>query len=422
MGYLSFTAPSFSSLLFRTTAQALSRPSPPAQVAHLYKNKEEFEQKQAYQSERLRFGMFRTAVDSALNCAFLLYGYYPATWAVAGEWSTALAHVFARGQPSEPVQSAVWVVLLTLISTVLGLPWKVYSTFYLEAKHGFNKTSLSTFVSDMVKSLLLTLVLAPPLTAVVVLILLHTGPYVALYLWLFAFILSLVMMTVYPVLIAPLFNKYDPLPDGSLRTQIESLAASLSFPLKKLFVMDGSRRSAHSNAFMYGFFNNKRIVLFDTLLSQCSEEQVVSVLAHELGHWALRHTPILFTATQFILAVQLSVFATLRSAPGLYDSFLFSPTQRPVLASLLLFQLIIGPVDEVLGLLSNAVSRRFEFQADAFAVKLGRGEALIDALCTLDKENKGPPNVDPLYSAYHYSHPPLPERLRAISDGMKKQK
>lgn len=390
-------------------------------MAHLYTNKDEFEQKQSYQSERLRFGMFRTAFDAVLNCVFLLYGYYPATWALAGQWSTTLANAFARGPPSEAVQSAVWVVLLSIFSTVLGLPWRVYSTFYLEAKHGFNKTTVATFVSDMIKSLLLTFILAPPLTAAVVLILLHTGPYVAFYLWLFAFTLSLVMMTVYPVLIAPLFNKYEPLPDGSLRTQIESLAASLSFPLKKLFVMDGSRRSAHSNAFMYGFFNNKRIVLFDTLLSQCSEEQVVSVLAHELGHWALRHTPILFTATQIVLAVQLGVFATLRSAPGLYDSFLFPPTQRPVLASMLLFQLIIGPVDELLGLLSNAVSRRFEFQADAFAVKLGRGEALIAALCTLDKENKGPPNVDPLYSAYHYSHPPLPERLKAIGDGMKKK-
>ena len=161
-------------------------------------------------------------------------------------------------------------------------------------------------------------------------------------------------------------------------------------------------------------------MLYDTLLTQCTDDQVTAVLAHELGHWKLRHTPVLFIASQCVLASQLALFAMTRGAPGLYTSFGFPVDQRPALAALLLFQMIIGPVDEVLGLLQNVVSRKFEFQADNFGVSLGWGKDLKTALCVLDKENKGPPNVDELYSAYHYSHPPLPERLRAIDAAMKK--
>ncbi len=323
---------------------------------------------------------------------------------------------------TEIYQSIIWMLLTTVISMVMNLPWSVYRTFYLEARHGFNRTTPTTFVLDIFKSLLLTVLFTPPILAGVIWILLHTGPYMAVYLWGFMFTLSIVMMTVYPTVIAPLFNKYAPLPVGPLRVKIEALATKLNFPLKKLFVVDGSTRSAHSNAYMYGFFGNKRIVLYDTLISQASEDQVVAVLAHEMGHWKHGHTHVLFIGTNILMACQLGLFSMARFAPGLYTSFGFPPTHRPALAALLLFQLMIGPVDEVLNLIMNIISRKFEFQADAFGVKLGYGKELKDALCVLDKENKGPPNVDELYSAYHYSHPPLPERLAAIDAGMKKKK
>lgn len=172
---------------------------------------------------------------------------------------------------------------------------------------------------------------------------------------------------------------------------------------------------------MYGFFKNRRIVLYDTLIQQCDEDQVTAVLAHELGHWKLGHTIFLFISTQVILGAQMGLFAALRGAPGLYESFGFIGSgNQPALAALVLFQMIIGPLDEFLGLLNNMVSRMFEFQADAFGVHLGKGKHLKEALCILDKENKGPPNVDPWYSTYHYSHPPLPERLKAISAKEKK--
>ena len=420
--------------------KALQRPSPPPQVAHLYASStgnnnesngkgntsgnEDFKKKQAYQIDKLRFGMVHAAYETSLNVGFLLFYFYPITW----RWSAALLPTrtawLSRATPTtvEILQSIVWVLLISIISTVMNLPWSVYKTFSLEARHGFNKTTPKTFVTDMIKSLVLTFVLAPPIIAAIVLILLKTGPLMPVYLWTFIFTLSIVMMTLYPTLVAPLFNRYDALPDGELKEKIQALATMLKFPLKKLFVVDGSKRSAHSNAYMYGFFNNKRIVLYDTLLSQCTDNQVVAVLAHELGHWKLRHTPVLFVASQCLLAAQLSLFAVARFAPGLYSSFGFVPGERPALAAMMLFQLIIGPVDEVLGLLQNVISRAFEFQADAFGASLGWGAELKAALCVLDKENKGAPNVDRWYSAYHYSHPPLPERLAAIDENMKDKK
>jgi STE24 endopeptidase len=403
-----------SALIILYEAQALKNTTPPKEVKHLY-TKDECEKKASYQQDKLRFSIVHSLVDTVINFAMLLRGYYPYSWSVAG----ALISYF--GWEGEIKQSISWVLLLTVISSFMSLPWSIYSTFHIEAKHGFNKTTPMTFVTDFMKSMVLTFVIAPPIIAGIVYILLHTGPAMAMYLWSFMFVLSLVMLTIYPILIAPLFNKYTPLEEGSLRTKIEDLASSLSFPLKKLFVVDGSKRSAHSNAYMYGFFKNRRIVLYDTLIQQCDEDQVTAVLAHELGHWKLGHTIFLFISTQVILGAQMGLFAALRGAPGLYESFGFIGSgNQPALAALVLFQMIIGPLDEFLGLLNNMVSRMFEFQADAFGVQLGKGKHLKEALCILDKENKGPPNVDPWYSTYHYSHPPLPERLKAISAKEKK--
>jgi len=422
--------------------QALKRPSPPAEVKHLYTSKE-FQKKQNYQLERLNFGMLHSAWDVITTIAFLWFGFYPKTWQMAGTilskfvntptnvvTTTKLFGIISWGAKTaatmtpctEIYQSIIWMFLISNISVIMNLPWSVYRTFSLEARHGFNRTTPKTFILDFFKSLLLTTIFMPPILATVVWILLHTGPYMALYLWSFTFTLSIVMMTVYPTVIAPLFNKYDQLPMGPLREKIEALATRLNFPLKKLFVVDGSTRSAHSNAYMYGFFGNKRIVLYDTLISQSSEDQVVAVLAHEMGHWKCGHTWILFIGTNIIMACQLGLFSLARFAPGLYTSFGFQASHHPALAALLLFQMIIGPVDEVLNLCMNIVSRKFEFEADGFGVSLGYGNELKQALCRLDKENKGPPYVDELYSAYHYSHPPLPERLRAIDAGMKKKK
>ncbi|GAY51453.1 hypothetical protein CUMW_134310, partial [Citrus unshiu] len=232
-------------------------------------SQEKFEKSRGYSLDKSHFHFVHEFVTILMDSAILLFRILPWFWKVS--------HWF----------------------TLTDLPFSLYSTFVIEARHGFNKQTIWLFFRDMIKGMILAIVLGPPIVSAIIIIVQKGGPYLAIYLWAFMFVLSLVMMTLYPVLIAPLFNKFTPLPEGELREKIEKLASSLKFPLKKLFVVDGSTRSSHSNAYMYGFFKNKRIVLYDTLIQQCkNDEEIVAVIAHELGHWKLNHTMYSFIAVQ----------------------------------------------------------------------------------------------------------------------------
>ncbi|GAY51451.1 hypothetical protein CUMW_134310, partial [Citrus unshiu] len=316
-------------------------------------SQEKFEKSRGYSLDKSHFHFVHEFVTILMDSAILLFRILPWFWKVS--------HWF----------------------TLTDLPFSLYSTFVIEARHGFNKQTIWLFFRDMIKGMILAIVLGPPIVSAIIIIVQKGGPYLAIYLWAFMFVLSLVMMTLYPVLIAPLFNKFTPLPEGELREKIEKLASSLKFPLKKLFVVDGSTRSSHSNAYMYGFFKNKRIVLYDTLIQQCkNDEEIVAVIAHELGHWKLNHTMYSFIAVQHTVI----------------------------------------PIQHLVSFGLNLVSRSFEFQADAFAKKLGYASALRAGLVKLQEENLSAMNTDPWYSAYHYSHPPLVERLAAIDEPDKKEK
>jgi len=366
----------------------------------------------SYNLHKWNFQMVNRVWD-VVECVIMLhYDVFSVLWA----WALKPMALAGLGAEHELIRSIVFTLIYIVITTVIGLPFSIYDTFFLEQKHGFNKQTPWLFIMDMVKTLALSVVLIPVLESVVVPIIQHGGDLLALWLWLAMLTISITMMTIYPVLIAPLFNKFEPLPEGELRGKIETLAASLHFPLKKLFVVDGSTRSAHSNAYMYGFFKNKRIVLYDTLVKQCEghDEEIVAVLAHELGHWKLKHTVYNFAAMQLVVIVQFTLFAVVRHTTGLYTAFGFD--SKPALISLLLFQYIVSPVDHVVSLLFNLLSRRFEFQADGFACKLDHGRALRAGLVRLQEENKSSPNIDSWYSAYHHTHPPLVERLKAIAD------
>ncbi|KAF6266083.1 peptidase family M48-domain-containing protein [Scenedesmus sp. NREL 46B-D3] len=386
--------------------KAIKAPDPPAELKGLF-TRELYDQAQAYSVDKWWFGFWHGLYNLVETVLWLQLRVTPWLWYSLPSWlPQPLAEMVAQ---NEIVHTVVFILASSLISMVMGLPWSLYSTFVIEERHGFNKQTLGLFVADLVKSLLLGAVFVPPLVGAFTYILQHAGPWVPLQLWAFVLVVSMFFLTIYPVVIAPLFNKYELLPQGSLRGKIEALAGSLKFPLKKLYTMDGSKRSAHSNAYMYGFFNNKRIVLFDTLIKECSEEQVVAVLAHELGHWKLRHTPINFVMSQFITLANFLLFA----------GFGFGKS-RPAFIAFVLFQYLVTPVDEVIGFFTNAVSRRFEYQADGFAVQQGKGTELRQALLKLEETNKASLNVDPLYSAYHHSHPHITERLAAIDAALKK--
>jgi STE24 endopeptidase len=332
--------------------------------------------------------------------------------------------------------TALFILLGSLISAVLDLPWNIYYTFVLEQKHGFNKMSGAFYAKDKVKKLVVLQLLLQPIIASMILIIKIGGDYFFIYAWLFSVIVTLFLITIYADYIAPLFDKYTPLPDGPLRSDIETLAASIEFPLKNIYVLDGSKRSAHSNAYFYGFHKNKRIVLFDTLLEDytplneegqvdataegqkkktgCTNQEVLGVLGHELGHWKLNHMTKNLAISQVNMFLCFMVFACFHKQQLLYSAFGFYRVQPTFIGLLILFQYIFSPYNELLSFAMTVLSRRFEFQADQFAKMLGRAGPLSSALVKLNKDNLGFPVNDWLFSAWHHSHPPLIERLHAI--------
>eukprot|EP01035_Chromulina_nebulosa_P021089 gene21089-27328_t len=279
--------------------------------------------------------------------------------------------------------------LSTVHDTIISLPFAFYGTFVVEQKHGFNKTTVALFFRDKALTLLLTSVIGSPIISIIILLVRWGGQYFYFYVWLFLAIVSILLMTIFPVYIAPLFNKYTRLESGPIYQAIEGLAEKVKFPLTEIYVVDGSKRSAHSNAYFYGFFKNKRIVLYDTLISQVSQPELLAILGHEIGHWKLWHT------------------ATVQQSPQLFASFGFAcGLNVPVFIGLMLFaQTFWSPVEKLLSLIMNFYSRSNEFAADEYSAKL---------------ENLGNLVPDSLYSLYHFSHPPLVERLRALQIQSKK--
>uniref|UniRef100_A0A0E0NJ86 CAAX prenyl protease 1 homolog n=2 Tax=Oryza TaxID=4527 RepID=A0A0E0NJ86_ORYRU len=315
---------------------------------------EKFERSRAYSLDKSKFHFIHEAVTILMDTTILYYRVLPWVWKKSGELATNAG----LNAENEILHTLAFLAGVMIWSQITDLPFSLYSTFVIEAKHGFNKQTIWLFIRDMIKGILLSILLGPPIVAAIIIIVQNGGPYLAIYLWGFMFALSLVMMTIYPIVIAPLFNKFTPLPEGVLREKIEKLAASLSFPLKKLFVVDGSTRSSHSNAYMYGFFKNKRIVLYDTLIQQCSsEDEIVSVIAHELGHWKLNHTVYSFVAVQLLMFLQFGGYTLVRNSKDLFESFGFE--DQPVIIGLIIFQ------------------------ADAFAKNLGYAPQLRAALVKL---------------------------------------
>ncbi|KAL1366968.1 hypothetical protein HN51_021015 [Arachis hypogaea] len=380
-------------------------------------SQDKFLKSRAYSLDKSYFHFVHEFVTILMDSTILYFRVLPWFW----KKSEHLVTLVGLNAENEILHTLGFLAGVMIWSQITDLPFSLYSTFVIEARHGFNKQPIWLFFRDMIKGMLIAIVIGPPIVAAIIVIVQKGSPYLAIYLWGFMLVLSLVMMTIYPVLIAPLFNKFTPLPEGTLREKIEKLAASLKFPLKKLFVVDGSTRSSHSNAYMYGFFKNKRIVLYDTLIQQCkNDDEVVAVIAHELGHWKLNHTVYSFVAVQVLTLLQFGGYTLVRNSSDLFRSFGFDT--QPVLIGLIIFQHTVIPIQHLVSFGLNLVSRSFEFQADAFAKKLGYAAELRAGLVKLQEENLSAMNTDPWYSAYHYSHPPLVERLAAIDESDKKEK
>mmetsp|Transcript_2651 Transcript_2651/g.3624 ORF Transcript_2651/g.3624 Transcript_2651/m.3624 type:complete len:473 (+) Transcript_2651:50-1468(+) len=377
---------------------------------------EKFSKTQDYSLAKSTFEFISSTISQMISIGATLCGLYPLLWDLSAD---------IIGDPKMTIKmSIVFTAMTVLFEEFISLPFSIYNTFYLEHRYNFNKTTPLQFVKDKLKSLLLMAAIGTPVLITVIWVVEKGGKYFFIYLWAFLFVFALLMMTIYPVFIAPLFNKYEPLQKGELRTAIEDLAAKVSFPLKELYVVDGSIRSAHSNAYMYGFGKNKRIVLYDTLLTQVKQPELVAILGHELGHWKMGHTLRNFFVAQVYTFLTLMGYGFVTGAVGekLLGDFGFDSTPPlPALLGIMLYMTaILAPLDHILSFCMNALSRRYEFQADAYAVGLGLGGELQTGLCKISLANLGNMNPDKLYSAYHYSHPPLVERLSAMMEKMER--
>lgn len=412
-----------------------------------------------YGKDKISFGIFKELVGFALGIAMLVYGYLPYVWDVsvsAYEGLLVLSPWFASfkgwAQTEEWTKTVIFVFMLALQNTLTDAPFNLYYTFVIEAKHGFKTESqtLPLFFKDIVLQLVLTLVFGSPCICVVISLARVGGPYYYVYVCAFLFAFSIFMMTIWPEYVAPLFNTFLPLKEGALKTKIEALACrdDVKFPLTKLFVVDGSKRSSHSNAYFYGFGKNKRIVLFDTLLKDVDKEgmfpavaaqgggkkgkgldhdEILAVLGHEIGHWAMWHTIQGFVIGQLYTFALFATFAYVKNNSALFSAFGFAyetiglTDPNPMFIALTLFTSTYWtPVDKVLTFLVNVNSRRNEFAADQYGAKLGYAKQLASGLIKLQIENKGNMVPDRLYSIYHFSHPPLVERLEPLEKAGKK--
>ena len=307
---------------------------------------------------------------------------------------------------------AAFVVLGALIE----LPFDWYATFRVEQHHGFNRMTLRLWLTDMAKGAAVGAVIGLPLAALVLWIMGASGGLWWLWAWAAWVVFNLVLMVLYPTYIAPLFNKFEPLPDEALRQRVQALMQRCGFAAKGLFVMDGSKRSAHSNAYFTGLGAAKRVVFFDTLLQRLSVPEVEAVLAHELGHFKHKHVLKRIVGIFALSLVGLALLGWLAGQSGFYTGLGVAPslTAPNDALALILFTLALPPFTFFLGPVMAHLSRRDEFQADAFACAQADGRALASALLKLHEDNAATLTPDPVYVRFYYSHPPAGERLAAL--------
>ena len=376
-------------------------PTLPAEFRDVF-DEDKYAQARHYSQTQTYFGFIHSSIDLIILLTFWFFGGF--------EWLDQVVRTAGYGPL---VSGLVYIGSLTLASSLLGLPFRLYSTFVIEARFGFNRTTVGTFASDLLKGLVLGVVLGGLLLAVVLLFFEWAGPLAWLWCWLAATAFMLAIQFVAPTWIMPIFNKFTALDDGELHDAIVNYTRSESFPLQGLFIVDGSRRSSKANAFFTGFGTNKRIGLFDTLVDDYSVQEVVAVVAHEVGHYKKQHIVKSMVLSVAHLGVMFWVLSFFLQQEALFTAFFV--TEPSVYTGLLFFGLLFTPVELVLSVLLNVFSRKNEFEADEFsAMTTGDGESLVRALKKLSADNLSNLTPHPVDVFLHYSHPPVLERIRSL--------
>lgn len=355
-----------------------------------------------------RLGLFATAFASAALVGWTLLGGLDAL-------NGALLQTVQPRFGDMAYQLSV-LAAFVLIGSLIELPFDAWATFGVEQRHGFNRTTPALFAADVAKGLAVSVLLGGPLAALVLWLMGAAGPAWWVWAWGAWVGFMLLMMVLYPVVIAPWFNSFEPLADGELRARVQALMARCGFAARGLFVMDGSRRSAHGNAYFTGLGRAKRVVFFDTLLQRLTPGEVEAVLAHELGHFRLRHVPQRLAMMVGVSGAGLAALGWLANQPAFYLGLGAQPslTAPNDALALVLFMLVVPPLAFFATPLGALLSRRHEFQADAYACAQADGAQLASALLKLHEDNASTLTPDPLYVRFYYSHPPAGERLAAL--------
>jgi len=372
----------------------------PEKIKDVY-NVDEYKKSQCYKKDSAKFSTISGLITTIFTLVFFFgNGFY---------------HLdkFTRNFTNHPILKALMFFgVLMFVSAVISLPLSYYRTFVIEEKYGFNNSTKKTFWFDKLKGFLLTLILGGGILSLIIWFYKLTGENFWVYAWILIAFFSVFMNMFYTKLIVPLFNKQKPLEESSLKTAIENYAQKVGFTVNNIFVIDGSKRSSKANAYFSGFGSQKRITLYDTLINDLEEEEIVAVLAHEVGHYKRKH--IFFNLLSSIILTGLILF--------LLSLFINSPILTEALGvtipsfhiGLITFGILYSPISEIIGLFMNFISRKFEYQADNYAKETFKGQPLINSLKKLSKNNLSNLTPHPAYVFVHYSHPTLFERIKNL--------
>ena len=366
-----------------------------------------YEKAQLYTRTRTKFGI----VTGSVSLAALLIFWFAGGFNWLDQWISGWGYdVIGSG--------LFYIGALVLFKTILSLPFSIYSTFVIEEEFGFNKTTPKTFVTDLFKSLMLSVIIGAPLLAGVIAFFEYGGPLAWIWAWAVVTVVMLIIQFIAPTWIMPLFNKFEPLEEGELRQKIRDYAARVHFPLQGVSVMDGSKRSTKSNAFFTGFGKNKRIALFDTLIEKHTHDELIAVLAHEIGHYKKKHIPKNMVISILHMGVMFGLLSIFLNVPGLFEAFYME--QMSVYAGLVFFGLLYSPAEMLLSIGMQLLSRKYEYEADAFAARtIDNPESMVNVLKKLSRDNLSNLTPHPFQVFINYSHPPVLNRIRAIRKAAK---
>tara|TARA_R110000868_G_scaffold3530_2_gene22397 strand:+ start:1655 stop:2818 length:1164 start_codon:yes stop_codon:yes gene_type:complete len=372
----------------------------PKDLSDVY-NTEEYAKSQDYKLTNYKFGIFTSIFSLTLILLFLFFGGFAWVDNIAQSQSENII-----------IQALIFFGIIMIGSDILNIPFSYYQTFIIEEKFGFNKTSKATFFVDKLKQWAMTVVVGGGILSMVIWFFQWAGTNFWLYTWALVAVFTLFMNLFYSKLIVPLFNKQEPLEAGSLKEKIENYAAQVGFDLQNIFVINGSKRSTKANAYFSGFGKEKRVTLYDTLINDLEEEEIVAVLAHEIGHYKKKHIIFNLATSILLTGLMLLILSLFINNP---EVSLAIGVNRPSFhAALIGFGILYSPISEITGLLMNHFSRKFEYQADNYAKHTYAALPLVTSLKKLSKNSLSNLTPHPAYVFMHYSHPPLIDRIRNL--------